>query len=286
MTVTRWLSAPILGLLAGAAVLLGLFALSQRSAAEPIMPPSMFKPGQFKVSSALGFCAGLGLFGAVVYLPLYLQIVDGASATASGLWMLPLVAGLMGASIISGRLISRTGRYRQFPIAGGVLMTIGMFLLSRLDTSTGHLASSLFMLIVGVGVGLVMQVPVLVAQNITAAKDIGAATSTITFFRSIGGSIGVAALGAVFSSRLASELAGLGGGHVDAGAARSPEAVKALPAAAQELIRHAFSGALHHVFMVALSLSLLTILVALTVRNVPLRSGAEAPDSAAAVPAE
>lgn len=272
-----WLSSQIAGLAVFSALALGAFAVWQHHAAEPIMPPGMFAPGQFKVAIALGFFAGLGMFGALVYLPMYLQIVDGSSPTASGLWMLPLVLGLLAAGVVSGRQISSTGRYRRIPVVGALVLTFGMYLLSRLTPSTGHVESCLYMLVVGVGLGMLMQIPVLTAQNITAPQHLGAATSTVNYFRSIGGSIGVAALGAVFSSRLTSELAAAGAGRIPADAAHSPAAVAELPEAARLIVQGAFSGALHHVFLVALALTTLTIVCALLVRDVLLRDTTHTP---------
>src|SRR4029453_3735675 len=159
-----------------------------------------------RVASSLGFLIGLAMFGAIIFIPLFLQLVYGVSPTSSGLRMLPLMAGLLAASVISGRIISRIGRYKLFPIAGTAITSVGMFLLSRLEGGTAPWVASLYMLVFGVGIGLVMQVLVLVVQNAAPRRDVGVATSTATFFRSMGGSLGVAVFGATFASRLTSEL--------------------------------------------------------------------------------
>ena len=204
-----WGSAVIVGLAAAGAVLLGLFIWQERRAAEPVVPLTLFRSSVFRVASGLGFLIGLAMFGAIIFIPLFLQLVYGVSPTGSGLRMLPLMAGLLGASIISGRVISRVGRYKAFPIAGTAVTTLGMLLLSRLEVDTEPWLASVYMLVVGIGIGLVMQVLVLAVQNDAPARDVGVATSTATFFRSMGGSLGVALFGAVFASRLAGELSAL-----------------------------------------------------------------------------
>ena len=201
-----WDSGMIVGLGIGGVVLLALFVWQERRAAEPLMPGELFHSPVFNVASAMGFTVGMAMFGAIIYIPFFLQIVFGATPTESGLRMLPLMAGLLVASIASGRAISKMGRYRVFPITGTAVLVVGMFLLSRLGVGTPHWLASVYMAVVGVGIGLVMQVLVLVVQNDADPKDIGAATSTATFFRSLGGSFGVAIFGAIYASRLKTEL--------------------------------------------------------------------------------
>jgi predicted MFS family arabinose efflux permease len=192
-----WGSRTIVGLaLAGVAVLV-LFVWWETRAAEPILPLKLFRSRVFAVSNAMGFTIGMAMFGAIVFIPLYLQLVYGASPTSSGLRLLPLMAGLLVAAIASGRIITRIGRYKIFPIIGTLVLVVGMFLLSRLGVGTAPWLASLFMLVVGVGIGLVMQVLVLVVQNDVRRADIGVATSTATFFRSVGGSFGVAIFGTI-----------------------------------------------------------------------------------------
>ena len=227
-----WGSATIVGLAAAGLALLSAFIWQERRAAEPIIPLSLFGSSVFRVASALGFVIGLAMFGAIVFIPLFLQLVYGVSPTSSGLRMLPLMAGLLTASIISGRAITRIGRYKAFPIAGTAVTTVGLFLLSRLEVDTPPWVASVYMLVVGVGIGLVMQVLVLAVQNDAPARNIGVATSTATFFRSMGGSLGVAIFGAIFASRLANELALVpGAGGLSGGANIRPDQVHALPPA-------------------------------------------------------
>src|SRR6266516_2767571 len=182
-------------------VLLG-FVAAERRAAEPVLPLGLFQSRVFSLAGAISFVVGFGLFGAVTFLPLFLQIVQGASPTVSGLRMLPIMLALLLTSIASGQLISRWGRYRVFPIAGTAVLAVGLLLLSRLEPSSSVLRSSLGMLVLGLGLGMVMQVLVLVVQNAVEYRDLGAATSATTFFRSVGGSFGVAVFGTVFASRL------------------------------------------------------------------------------------
>jgi EmrB/QacA subfamily drug resistance transporter len=273
-----WNSGTIIGLGVGGVVLLVLFLLQERRAAEPVIPLRLFRSGPFSVTSGTAFLVGRAMFGALTFIPLFLQIVDGASPTGSGLLMLPLMAGLLVASIASGRLISRIGRYKIFPVAGAGIMTIGMYLLSRLDVSTTRVESSLYMLVMGVGIGTVMPVLVLVAQNSAPPRDMGAATSTATFFRSIGGSVGVAVFGAVFANRLGTEIAQLvprgALSHVEPRSLLgSPSAIKGLPPAIRHGLQQAFANSLHTVFLCGTALTLLAFLLTLALREVPLRTG-------------
>jgi EmrB/QacA subfamily drug resistance transporter len=285
-----WGSSTIIGLgLAGVALLV-LFILQERRAEEPLIPLSLFRSGPFSVVNGVAFLVGLAMFGALTFLPLFLQIVDGATPTGSGLLLLPLMAGLLAASIISGRLITRIGRYKVFPVLGTGVMTAGMYLLSRLDVSTTRVESSLYMLVIGVGIGTVMPVLVLVAQNAAPPRDMGAATSTATFSRSIGGSVGVAVFGAIFSSRLSDELPQLlpqGGlrGLDSHSLLGSPGVIKSLPAAVKEPLLHAFANSLHTVFIAGMFLSGLAFLLTLALKEVPLRTGRAAPATPAPEPA-
>src|SRR5437868_14608212 len=204
-----WGSRTIILLGVGGVVLLIVFLWWETRAAEPIVPLSLFRSSVFSIANAMGFTIGMAMFGAIVFIPLYLQLVYGASPTSSGLRLLPLMAGLLAAAILSGRAISRLGRYKVFPIAGTATLVVGMFLLSRLGVDTPPWVVSVYMLVVGVGIGLVMQVLVLVVQNDVRPRDIGVATSTATFFRSVGGSFGVAIFGTIFATRLSDQLAHL-----------------------------------------------------------------------------
>nr|WP_241267096.1 MFS transporter [Streptomyces scabichelini] len=197
-----WNSRVILGLGAGAVAATVLFLFAERFAADPLIPLRLFRDGDFNVTAIVGLITGVALFGAAGYLPTYLQTADGATATEAGLLMLPLTAGIVGASVVSGQLIGRTGHYRTYPVLGGGLSVIGMWLLSRLDADTPRLHCGIWAAVLGGGIGLVMPVLVLAVQNSVRPHDIGAATSAHTFFRQIGGCIGAALLGRLFADRL------------------------------------------------------------------------------------
>jgi EmrB/QacA subfamily drug resistance transporter len=255
-TTYGWGSPIVIGLGVAAVVLVVLFVFAERRAAEPVLPPHLFANRVFSVTSAIGLVVGFALFGSVTYLPLFLQVVNGASPTGSGLQILPLMAGLLITSIGSGQIISRTGRYKPFPIAGTALMVVGLALLSTMDANTSRLAASGFMFVLGLGLGCVMQVLVLAVQNAVDYRDLGVATSGATLFRSIGGSVGTAVLGSIFSNRLSSELAsalpagakGALGGSVGQA---NPAALEKLPAPIHAAYIAAFTNALGTVFVVA-----------------------------------
>lgn len=204
-----WGSSTILGLFAAAAILTGLFLWWEHRTAEPILPLRLFGGRVFSTGVALSFLLGGAMFGAIVFLPLFLQVATGASATNSGLLLLPLMAGLLTTSIASGRVIARTGHYKKWPIAGMAIAAVGMFLLSTMDPHTSRLSSGLYMVVVGVGLGMVMQVLVLAVQNGAEFRDLGVVTSSVNFFRSLGGSFGVSGLGVVFATVLDDKLAEL-----------------------------------------------------------------------------
>jgi EmrB/QacA subfamily drug resistance transporter len=276
-TTYAWGSPQILVLIALSAVLVPAFVFVERRAAEPVLPLSLFRNRIFSVASAIGFVVGLALFGAVTYLPLFLQVVKGSSPSESGLQLLPLMAGVLVTSIGSGQLISRWGRYRPFPIVGTALMTIGLLLLSRLDSETSLVVASLDMLVLGLGLGMVMQVLVLAVQNAVEFRQLGVATSGSTLFRSIGGSIGVSLFGAIFANQLASNLAErLAGGGAGALEARDPTAIAALPPAAHAAYVDAFAASLRPVFLVAAAIGLVAFALTWLLREAPLRKTVEA----------
>jgi MFS family permease len=229
------------------------FVRVERRAAEPILPPRLFKDRVFSVTSAVGFVVGFAMFGALTYLPLYQQVVRGQSPTSSGLQLFPLMVGLLVASIVSGQAIARTGRYKAFPIAGTALTVVGLLLLSGLDQSTGTVEAGAYMLVLGTGLGLVMQVLILAVQNSVSYSDLGVATSGATLFRSIGGSLGTAILGAIFSTRLSDQLAA----HV-------PQ-------------KPAFTGALTTVFTAAAGIALVAFVLSWLIEERPLRQTVESP---------
>jgi EmrB/QacA subfamily drug resistance transporter len=204
----EWDSAIILGLIATFFVFTALFIFIESKAAEPIIPLGLFKSRTFTLAAFIGLTIGAGTFAALSYLPTYLQIVSGVTATNSGLLMLPMVAGMFTSSIGSGQIISKTGHYKVFPTVGMALATIGIYLLSTMNADTPQLVTSVYMIIVGLGMGFCMQTMVLVVQNSVAAKDVGAATASNNFFREIGISLGVSIFGSVFASRLAGQMTG------------------------------------------------------------------------------
>jgi EmrB/QacA subfamily drug resistance transporter len=275
-TTYGWGSPFIIALGCAAVVLLVVFVAVEQRAAEPVLPPRLFKNRVFSVTSAVGLIVGFALFGSVTYLPLFLQVVNGASPTGSGLQILPLMAGLLLTSIVSGQLISRTGKYRPFPIIGTAVMTIGLLLLSTMDAHTSRLEASGYMFVLGLGIGSVMQVLVLAVQNAVDYSDLGVATSGATLFRSIGGSVGTAVLGSIFSNRLQAELTSalsgpalkaLGGSAAHA----NPAALSKLPAAAHTAYIGAFTNALSTVFVVAAGVAAFAFLLSWTLEQRPLR---------------
>jgi EmrB/QacA subfamily drug resistance transporter len=270
-----WSSSLILGLgLAGALGLLG-FVSVERRAAEPVLPLRLFRIGVFTLTSVIGLIIGFALFGSITYLPTFLQVVNGASATASGLQLLPLMGGLLITSMVSGQLISRTGRYKPFPIAGTGLMVLGLYLLSRMDAQTSAATASLFMFVLGSGLGLVMQVLVLAVQNAVDYSELGVATSAATLFRSMGGSVGTAVLGSIFASHLTSSLAAklpaAAAGKLAAGGQVNPAGLHALPAPIRHVYVAAFTDSLSLLFLVATGIGAVAFLLTFFVEQLPLR---------------
>ena len=273
-----WGSTMIVGLAVAGVVLLACFVWWEARAPEPILPLGLFRSRVFVVANSMGFTIGMAMFGAIVFIPLYLQLVYGASPTSSGLRLLPLMAGLLVAAVLSGRAITRLGRYKVFPIAGTIFLVAGMFLLSRLGVGTAPWLASVYMLVVGVGIGLVMQVLVLVVQNDVAPRDIGVATSTATFFRSVGGSFGVAIFGAIFASRLTDQLAKLPHSvtaQLGSGVHLQPEQAKHLPPLVHADFLNAFAHSLHSVFLFGMALAIIPAVLAWLLKEVPLRTTLE-----------
>jgi EmrB/QacA subfamily drug resistance transporter len=273
-----WGSGIILSLGVVGAVLLAAFVTVERRVAEPILPPYLFKNRVFSVATATMFIVGLAMFGGIIYLPLFLQVVGGRSATNAGLLLLPLILGLVGTSIVSGRVISRTGRYKAFPVAGMLVMAAGMYLLSTMGPTTTELVASAYMLVLGLGLGMVMQVLILAVQNSVDRRDLGVATGAATFLRSMGGSFGVALFGAVLSNRLATNLAHLlPGGSLPAGVSPaslkgSPAVILGLPSAVRAPVIEAFARSIDTVFLAAVPIALLGFVITLFLRETPLRS--------------
>lgn len=267
-----WRSPQIVGLVGLAVAALAVFAVVELRAVEPILPLKLFANRNFALISAIGFLLGFAMFGAMSFLPLYQQTVQGASATESGLLLLPLMFGMLVVSLAVGRTITRTGRYRVFPIVGGVVMSAGMALLTYLDAQTGRTESSLYLFVLGVGMGFLMQTTMLIAQNSVDQRDLGAASGAATFFRSIGGSFGISLFGAVFASRLAGSPGGGAFGGGEAGTAMDLAKLQQLPAAARELVFGGLADAISHVFLWALLFTLVVPVLAWFIKEIPLRT--------------
>jgi predicted MFS family arabinose efflux permease len=283
-----WTSSTGLSLLVAGLVLAVVFVLVERRATEPIIPMRLFGNPIFSNASLYGFLIGVAMFGSMIFLPVYLQVVDGMSPTRSGLAMLPMVVGIFTTSIGAGQLMSRTGRYKIFPILGAGIVTVALLMLSRLGADTPYWFAALAMYVLGFGLGCTMQVIVVVVQNSVDRKDMGVATASVAFFRQMGGSFGTALFGAILTSRLAIHLTER---MADAPAGAAPpgvgnpesmandvEAINALPDQVRALVTGAFSDALSDMFLTAVPLVLLALLVAVFLKEVPLgtRQSAEA----------
>ncbi|MCX5410257.1 MFS transporter [Streptomyces sp. NBC_00335] len=277
-----WGSRMILGLAVGAAGTSLLFVVAEHRAAEPIIPLRLFRDPVFTVTALVGAVVGIALFGAASYLPTYLQMVEGATATESGLLMLPMMGGVVVASIVSGQLITRTGRYKVYPVLGGALSTFGMWLLSRLETGTTQLAYSMWMAVLGVGIGLVLPVLVLAVQNSVRPTDLGTATSANNYFRQMGGSIGAAVFGTVFAGRLSDALSDrlpVGTG-LPASSSITPQLVHSLPPAVRDAYIAAYAEAMPRIFLYLVPVLALGLLIACFLKEKPLVShNAPAADS-------
>ena len=300
-----WSSPAIIGLFVGGAIVTALFLVIESRASEPILPLRLFRRTTFSIANAGGFILGFGMFGSIIYVPLYLQIVKGATPTASGLLMLPMMVGIIFTSIVSGQLISRRGRYKWFPVAGTLVMAAGMILFSTLGVDTATAVTFLPMIVIGVGLGLAMQPLILAVQNAVDLRDMGAGTSTATFSRSLGGSFGVAALGAVMTNRLTTELqprvvaafhelppalaARLAPMMKGGISINDPKAIKALPAVIRRAVEEGFVAALHPLFLVSAGVTVLAVALCLFLPNRELKGAAPAearrPDSGTPVPA-
>ncbi|TDV07846.1 MDR family MFS transporter [Paraburkholderia caballeronis] len=271
-TILPWTSVQLwLTLLFGIVSIAG-FIHEERHAVEPIMPLELFRERTFVLSSLIGFIVGVSLFGSVTFLPLYLQIVKGSSPSEAGMQLLPMMGGVLVMSVITGRLISRIGKYRMFPIAGTFLVAVAMILLARLSLDTPIHVMYLYMGLLGCGLGMVMQVLILAVQNAVEFRHMGVATSGATLFRSIGGSVGVAAFGAVFSHGLNARLATVITPDVHLPQPLTPAAIHALPAALRDGYLHAFAGALHTVYFVAACVVVLSFALSWLLQDVPLRT--------------
>ncbi|MER5471861.1 MFS transporter [Streptomyces sp. NPDC002685] len=271
-----WGSRVVLALVAGAVTTTALFLVVERFAVEPLIPLRLFRDGVFNVTALVGLVVGVALFGAAGYIPTFLQMVDGAGATESGLLMLPMMGGIVVASIVSGQLISRTGRYKVYPVLGTALAAVGMWLLSRLDAGTPRLHYSVWMAVLGVGIGMVMPVLVLAVQNSVSPADLGTATSANTYFRQIGGSVGAAVFGTLFASRLADALAdrlpARGGAGTPDAESITPQLVHAMPAAQRDQYIGAYADAMPRIFLYLVPVLVLGLFIAFFLKEKPLVS--------------
>ncbi|MEU5939527.1 MDR family MFS transporter [Micromonospora sp. NPDC047548] len=282
-----WGSGVIVGLLVAGVVLGVLFVVQEARVAEPILPLRLFRSATFALANSAGFVLGLVMFGSIIFIPLYLQIVKGASPTRSGLLMLPMMAGIIVTSVLTGRAMSRIGRYKWFPVAGSVVLLAGMLLFTRLQVGTSLWIAFGFMVVIGVGLGLSMQSLILAVQNAVDVRDLGAGTSSATFFRSLGGSFGVAILGTVLSTRLTAQLAdrlpaaiaqlppqeraavvARGGAKISI---NDPATILALPGPVRAAIQAAFVESLHMVFLTTGLIAILAVLVTLALPDHQLR---------------
>lgn len=281
-----WGSGVIVGLFVGGVIALGLFCWVETRAAEPMLPMRLFANPVFTVCSILSFIVGFAMLGALTYLPTYLQYVDGDSATISGVRTLPMVIGLLIASVASGNVVSKTGHYRLFPIVGSLVMGLGLFLMSLMGPSTGAWLESLYMFVLGTGIGLCMQVLTIAVQNTVEYADLGTATSGVTFFRTLGSSFGTAVFGTIYANSLTPRLKDgiaaavqVGGGLDPAAvtrAATSPEGLHDLPPAVAAPIIDAYADTIQTVFLWTVPVAALGFVVALFLKQVQLRDSARA----------
>ena len=263
------------------------FYVTEMRAAEPMMPLHVYRNRNFSLSMAMTFLTGLAMFGAMTFLPLFQQTVQGESPTVSGLALTPMMLGVTVTSIVAGQVTTKTGRYKVFPILGGGIMTLGMYLLTGLGVGTSKLTSALFYVVLGLGMGFLMQMVSLIAQNSVQQKDMGVASSARMFFQQIGGSLGVAAFGAIFARQLTSSLAAASGPgvHVSAsGGQLNPATVNSLPALVRHDVFAAIADATQHVFIWALPAAVVIFVLAWFIKEVPLRGRAPSAEATSQEP--
>jgi EmrB/QacA subfamily drug resistance transporter len=279
-----WGSVQIIGLGVIAVAATAAFIVTETRAAEPILPLHVFRNRNFSLTMVLTFFTGLAMFGAMTFLPLYQQTVQGASAVVSGLMLTPMMVGVTITSIVSGQIVTRTGRYKLFPVLGGAIMTVGLFLLTRLGVDTSRVTSGLYYVVLGLGMGFLMQMVSLIAQNSVGPRDMGVASSARMFFQQIGGSLGVSAFGALFASRLTHSLRAAAGSGVHisvSGGQLDPTVVNKLPAPIRHDVFYAIAHAVQGVFFWAAPAGVLIFLLALLIKQVPLRGREQAGGEAA-----
>ncbi|MBO2447369.1 DHA2 family efflux MFS transporter permease subunit [Actinomadura barringtoniae] len=279
-----WLSPQIIGLGVGSVILIVLWIFVEQRAAEPVMPPRLFRAPVFNLGSSISFVVGFAMFGALTFLPIFLQVVHGVSPTLSGVYLLPMMVGMLISSIGSGQLISATGRYKIYPIVGTPIIAVALFLLSKMDETSSTLSMSLRFALLGFGLGLVMQVLVIAVQNAVSYEDLGAATSGVTFFRQIGGSFGVAVFGSVFANRLADHMTDIAKkGELPPGF--NPEAVQGnpklldkFPVQTKTEVLHAYAQSIDTVFLLAVPVAAIAIVLTWFLKEVPLRATSQTRD--------
>jgi EmrB/QacA subfamily drug resistance transporter len=278
-----WGSATIVSLGVVSAVGFVAFLVVEQRAAEPVMPLRLFANLNFSLSTALGFVAGFAMFGGITFLPQFQQFVQGQSATNSGLLLMPMMLSAMVVSLVGGQVISRTGHYKSFPIVGVVLLTVGLWLFSRMDLGTASGTTSLDMVVLGAGMGCLMQTTNLIAQNSVDLRDMGAATGAVSFTRTLGGSLGVSILGAVYAHQLSTHLSGLGdrAGSLGNAATLTPKAVRGLPADVRRAFQEAVVAGTQHIFVVATAITLVGVVLSWFIRQESLRETV-VPEAAAA----
>ncbi|WP_413102593.1 MDR family MFS transporter [Streptomyces sp. Inha503] len=273
-----WGSGQIIGLGAVGVLSLVAFLYVETRVAEPVLPLHIFRNANFSLVTAIGFLTGFVMFGSTTFLPLYQQTVQGATATNSGLLLLPMLLGMLVVSLVAGRVTTSTGKYKIFPVVGGLLITVGMFLLSTMDTETTRFTSGLFMAVLGMGMGCLMQTTMLVAQNSVEMKDMGVGSSSATLFRTLGGSFGVAILGALFTNQVRDTMTERGGGKaaaITSGSAQlDPASLKLLPPPIRDAYTHAVASGAHQVFLWGALISIVGAIAAWFVKEVPLRGAA------------
>jgi EmrB/QacA subfamily drug resistance transporter len=272
-TTYAWGSPMIIGLFVGSLVAIGAFIAVELRAAEPILPMRLFREPVFAVCCGLSFVVGFAMLGALTFLPTFMQFVDGVSATTSGMHTLPMVVGMLTMSLSSGVIVGRTGKYKLFPVAGTAVMAIGFVLLSRMGPDTSTLVQSLYLVVLGAGIGMSMQVLVLIVQNTVDFADLGVATGGVTFFRTIGSSFGAAVFGSLFNNFLHSRVAdAIAKSGAPPEAAQSPDALHRLAPEVAAPIAAAYADALDLVFLCAAPVAVVGFVLALTLKQVPLRN--------------
>ncbi|MFD8330609.1 MDR family MFS transporter [Streptomyces lydicus] len=280
-----WLSGQIIGLgVLGVVALLG-FVLVERKVSEPVLPLHIFRNSNFSLVTLIGFLVGFVMFGSMTFLPLFQQTVQGASATNSGLLLLPMLLSMMVVSLFAGRVTTRTGKYKVFVVVGGGLITAGLALLSLMDTDTTRFTSGVFMAVLGAGMGFLMQTTMLIAQNSVEMKDMGVGSSSATLFRTIGGSFGVAILGAIFTNQVQSTMVqrlGKAAGEKMTGSSSTmdPKDLPKLPPMIQGAYGHAVATGTHHVFLWGTVISVIGFAAAWFLKEVPLRGAPTKPAAA------